>query len=912
MGANHCAMPVAKHNSKLTLKDRLSRLTLRQAEKLLGPDGKRLIMDGGKMELDPTEDVLFDDDYLMIRWGGLSDTAAISLDPARQGNLLLQCSSCHPDMCEHLGMALSFVLEEKTFLGLAVAPVERASVESLSEQELVDQALAEREKRAAEESMRVVSQDRSTPWADYLVTSAASGRTYRVALRGMEHGDSFCTCPDYRKNTLGTCKHVLHTLEKVRKKFSSRKLATPWQSDGFYVSVRYGVDLGLCLEAPGDITPAHKKVVRGLIDKTFTDAATIQRLLNAIRQLERSGTAVTIYPDAEEMISRILHEHRVEKKMQEIRKNPATHSLRNKLLKTELLPYQLDGIAFATCAGRSILADDMGLGKTIQGIGVGEMLAREVGIKRVLIVCPASLKSQWALEIEKFSWRDAQIVVGPYSERGEQYREGAFFTICNYEQVLRDHADIDAVPWDLIILDEAQRIKNWEAKTTAMIKSLRSKYALVLTGTPLENRIDDLYSVIEFIDDRRLGPAFRFYNRHRVVDEKGKVTGYKNLAALRKALAPVLLRRTRKSVLQDLPPRTTEVVRIQPTEEQQLINDGQMRIVSSVIRKPYLNEMDLLRLQRALLMARMSADSTYLVDKEEPGYSSKLVRLRELLEVLLGEDDRKIVLFSEWTTMLNLIEKDLSDLGVQFVRLDGSVPQKKRQALVNEFRTNAECKLFITTNAGSTGLNLQAANTVINVDLPWNPALLEQRIARAHRMGQKRPVQVYVLVTEGTIEEGMLNTLSMKHELAQAALDPDSDVDQLTFGSGIEELKKRMEVLLGAVPEGPVDESRKVETEVETAMREERKARVSEAGGQMLSAAFTMLQQMLPAGAAAKTPAPQVEAVAKAIRNNLNECLETGEDGKPRLTVTLPSADALEGLAQALAVLASMGGQTEK
>ena len=322
--------------------------------------------------------------------------------------------------------------------------------------------------------------------------------------------------------------------------------------------------------------------------------------------------------------------------------------------------------------------------------------------------------------------------------------------------------------------------------------------------------------------------------------------------------------------------------------------------------------MDLLRMQRALLMARMSANSSYLVNKEEPGYSSKLERLRELLQALLAEEDRKIVLFSEWTTMLDLIEKHLHELGAGFVRLDGSVPQKKRQAIVAEFRKDPNCKLFITTNAGSTGLNLQAANTVINVDLPWNPALLEQRIARAHRMGQMRPVQVYILVTEGTIEEGMLNTLSMKHELAQAALDPDSDVDQLSFGSGIEELKKRMEVLLGAVPEGGVDESRKAETEAEIAARAERKARVAEAGGQMLSAAFTMLQQMLPAGATAHTPAPQIEAAAKAIRNNLNECLETSEDGKPRLTVTLPSAEALEGLAQALAVLASMGGQTGK
>ena len=155
-------------------------------------------------------------------------------------------------------------------------------------------------------------------------------------------------------------------------------------------------------------------------------------------------------------------------------------------------------------------------------------------------------------------------------------------------------------------------------------------------------------------------------------------------------------------------------------------------------------------------MCRMAADSTYLVNKQKPGFSTKLEHLDELFERLFEEQGRKVVLFSEWTTMLDLIEPLISKRKLNFVRLDGSVPQRDRQGLVHTFQTDPECKLFLTTNAGSTGLNLQAANTVINVDLPWNPAVLEQRIARAHRMGQTQPVQVFVLVTEGTIEENLL------------------------------------------------------------------------------------------------------------------------------------------------------------
>lgn len=316
--------------------------------------------------------------------------------------------------------------------------------------------------------------------------------------------------------------------------------------------------------------------------------------------------------------------------------------------------------------------------------------------------------------------------------------------MCNYEQVLRDFLDIERTKWDLIILDEAQRIKNWEAKTSRIIKCLRSPFALVLSGTPLENRLDDLYSVVEFIDDRRLGPAYRFINRHRVATETGKVLGYKNLEALRQHLKPVLLRRTRASVAMELPRRTTEIVRITPTDEQLQLHGAQMQVVQTITRKSFLTEMDLLRLQKALLLARMSANSTFLVDKQPPGYSTKLERVGELLETLCAEPARKLIVFSEWTTMLNLVEPLLKRLKADFVRLDGSVPQKQRSRLVHKFQTDANCRAFLATNAGATGLNLQAADTVINLDLPWNPALLEQRVARAHRMGQKRPVQVCI------------------------------------------------------------------------------------------------------------------------------------------------------------------------
>jgi superfamily II DNA or RNA helicase len=881
-----------KSGAVLTLFDLLSRLTLRKAAALLGAKGEHLIAAGGQWEIDIASQVRFGRDEFRLAVDHSTVTVAVS--PAARGRLAWHCDTCDIP-CVHAGAAFSLILEEKLALGLAAAPPELPPVESLSEEALIALALSEREERARNEKMRVISASPLEIWTDYTVTNAASGKTYRVALRGWRPGESYCSCPDFRKNTLGTCKHILNALNKARRRFAPATRNRPYQQRTLSVHLAYGEAIELRLLVPSRLSDRAKAIVRPICDRPITD---LPDLLRRIRRLEADGSPVTVYPDAEDYIQNRLVQQKIASAVASIRSDPKAHPLRKTLLKVDLLPYQLDGIAFAAGAGRAILADEMGLGKTIQGIGVAEFLAQFAGIRKVLIVCPASVKSQWRSEILRFSGRQATLVLGGAGERAAQYQGDCFFTICNYEQVLRDIIAIERATWDLIILDEGQRIKNWEAKTTQTMKSLRSRFALVLSGTPLENRLDDLFSVVEFIDARRLGPAFRFFNRHRVTDEKGKVIGYRDLDVLRKNLQPVLLRRTRNMVMKELPQRTTQVIRISPTAEQLEIDGAQMRIVSSIVSKPYISEMDLLRLQKALLLARMNADSTFLVDKHEPGYSSKLDRIEELFDELAGEETRKVVLFSEWTTMLGLIERRIERFQLGYVRLDGSVPQKKRQQLVQQFQHDSKCRLFMTTNAGATGLNLQAANTVINVDLPWNPAILEQRIARAHRMGQKNPVHVYVLVTEETIEEKLLGTLSAKHDLALAALDMESKVREVALSSGMEELKRRLEVLLGAPADAPVDESEKQRNQLETD-RLARRARMAEASGQLLTAAFALLEEMIPK----REPTQATERMALEFKARFDECFELDEHGRPRLTVTLPDQGSLEKLTRSLASL---------
>jgi len=880
----------------LTLRDRLSRLTYKKAVKLLGKRGESLLRAGGKYEIDVYSQIEMSRDSFRLH---LPDcTVSIVDDSFAEGKMRLICSDCN-HYCEHMGALVSTVLEQKSELEFSIPAADEVEHSTLTEEELVERELKRREDRAERERMVVRTSDKSNPWCDYIVTSKETGKSYRVAIRGLERGQGFCTCPDFRKNTLGICKHILRVNKRVREKFTSQKLSRPFIPAHFAVYLSYDKELSLYLQAPPKVSERENRLFSSWL-KSTTPIHNVPVFLKAVKQHLAGGGDILIYPDAERYINEVMHSIKMDKLVSEMRKKKKTHPLRKTLLKTELLPYQLDGIAFAAGAGRAVLADDMGLGKTIQAIGVSELLFRECSIRRVLVVCPTSLKSQWRNEIHRFCDKSVELVIGSALERQEQYTNSAFFTVCNYEQVLRDIQYIERNQWDLIILDEGQRIKNWESKTSQTIKALRSPYALVLSGTPLENRLEELYSVIEFIDDRRLGPDFRFQHSHKLVDIYGKPVGYRNLEKLRKTIKPLLLRRTRSEVMRQLPSRTIDTIRITPTEEQLDINNAQMKIVANIVSKQHLREVDLLRMQKALLAARMAADSTYLNTKSHPSYSSKLERLTELLPRLVKEKGRKTIVFSEWTTMLDLIEPILKKSKISFVRLDGSVPQKKRQAIVSSFNTDENVRFFLTTNAGSTGLNLQAANTIVNVDLPWNPAILEQRIARAHRMGQEKPVYVYLLVTENTLEERMLSTLAAKHDLSLAALDASSTVDTVELSSGIDELKKRLERFLGQAPEAPADKSSQLEVEEEVQCLQKRQ-RIEQAGGQIITGALSLLNEIIPVP---DLPETYRNKVADSIIKNLRQSVQQDEQGNDYLKLSLPGRDGLEQIGQALTNLA--------
>ena len=411
----------------------------------------------------------------------------------------------------------------------------------------------------------------------------------------------------------------------------------------------------------------------------------------------------------------------------------------------------------------------MGLGKTVQALAATELLRRRRGIRRVLVVAPASVKYQWKTEIERFTNFGAQVIEGLVPQRQRLYAAPKFFNLTSYELVLKDIHYLHELQPDLIILDEAQRIRNWATATARTIKQLKSRYAFVLTGTPLENKLEELFSVVEFVDGRRLGPAFRFLQEHRMEDESGKLLGYRGLDQIHRKLEPILLRRTRRQVLKDLPPRTDQVFRVPLTKEQAEPYWEQHDILARLMHKwqskGWLSEIDLRRITCCLQNMRMLCNSTFLFDKRTH-YSPKLAEFREIIRELALEEKRKVVVFSEYERMMYLAGEELRKMKIGFVSLHG-----------------AECKVFLSTDAGGVGLNLQAASAVINFEPPWNPARLEQRIGRVHRLGQAHPVQVIHLLTEKTIGERGWGTLELKKSLFAGVFDsPTSEVSFAKLG----------------------------------------------------------------------------------------------------------------------------------
>lgn len=653
-------------------------------------------------------------------------------------------------------------------------------------------------------------------FSDFSVSNPASGTHYRVAIRGLAPGQNFCTCPDYASNDLGTCKHIEFTLAKLQArrggKAALRRGFEPTYSE---IWLDYGRQRQVRFRAGTDC-PAE------LLQQaeTFFEAGTgwalraqqqdqLERLLQSAQAV---GHELRCYDDVWQFIAQIRDGERRQQTLADAYPKGIHDRALAKLLKVKLYPYQVEGALFAARAGRCLIGDEMGLGKTVQAIAAAELFARHFGVQRVLVVCPTSLKHQWKNEFARFAKREVQVIGGLRAARQQQYGEESFCKITNYETLARDADLIAAWAPDLVIADEAQRIKNWNTIAARALKRVASPYAIVLTGTPLENRLEELISIVQFVDQQRLGPTWRLLDEHQLRDDAGRVIGYQALDRIGQTLAPVMLRRRKAEVLTQLPERLDKRIFVPLTAEQRVHHDENGETVSRIVSRwrktGYLSDTDQRRLHCALQNMRMVCNSTFLLD-HETDHGSKVDELMAVLDELLQDPLAKAVVFSQWLGTHELIQRRLGRLEGQrdwgHVLFSGSVPGDKRGALIEQFHSDPQCRLFLSTDAGGVGLNLQhAAAVVVNMDQPWNPAVLEQRIGRVHRMGQSRGVQVINFVGQGSIEEGMLSVLAFKKQLFAGVLDG-GETEVFMQGTRLSKFMESVEKVSGAVGEAELE-----------------------------------------------------------------------------------------------------------
>ena len=621
-------------------------------------------------------------------------------------------------------------------------------------------------------------------WADNIygdhVLRNEFGVRYKIFLRNFKNETGYSDSMDTRLNKLGTTKHIMYAFKVLKENPSFfNKLDKTYPFIEIYCDPLNDYKISWYYPYPMQVED-QLLISRYFRKESFIEDNEIANLLDFIRETDEHPN-ICVRPEVTEKI-----EAAFEKELLENLSKLYTPDFTK--INANLYDYQKEGIKFALFRKVAIIADEMGLGKTIQAIGTAVLKKEILGFTKTLVVCPASVKYQWKNEVEKFSSEKALVVTGTPEEREKQYRDGNyFFFIVNYETVLRDQVAMNNAGIDFLILDEAQKAKNYETKTASSLKRIEAKHKLAITGTPIENRLIDIFSIMGILDAEFFGPLWEFSYQHCLFDpgKPNKINGYYDLQKLNNKLESVLIRREKRKVLNQLPNvRQIDIpVNLSPLQADYHIS--YTKGLAQIVRKKYLTPFDLQRMQLLLSNMRMVCDSTFLIDGET-NESPKLDELKYiLLEKLdLQNKDAKIIIFSEWIKVHKLIGRLLLENNIGFVELNGQIPVKLRGELIRKFEDNPQYKIFLSTEAGGAGLNLQVADTLINFELPWNPGKKNQRIGRIDRIGQRsNHLTIYNFITRNSIEERIASGLLVKQSLFDGVLGNNKGTNFVDFSS---------------------------------------------------------------------------------------------------------------------------------
>jgi len=436
----------------------------------------------------------------------------------------------------------------------------------------------------------------------------------------------------------------------------------------------------------------------------------------------------------------------------------------------ELREYQHEGYCWMARLARwgagACLADDMGLGKTVQAIAI---LLSKAAEGPSLVIAPTSVCGNWQAELTKFAPSLKTHRLAESDDRGETFDKlGPFdVLIASYGLLTREEERLAGMSWAVAVLDEAQAIKNADTQRAKASQKLNASFRLALSGTPVENDLDELWSLFKFVVPGLLGSRDAFARRFATPIERDNDHAAK--AALRTLVRPFMLRRTKAAVLSELPPRTEQTWLVEMNDEERAFYEA---LRQRALAKLGAGDTPRTRIHilAEITKLRQACCHPMLAVAESPVSSAKLSVLMELIEELRLNRHRAL-LFSQFTGHLAKVREALDARGVSYQYLDGSTPGREREKLVAEFQGGKGELFLISLKAGGSGLNLTAADYVVHLDPWWNPAVEDQASDRAYRIGQTRPVTIYRLIVKDSIEQGIVALHQRKRDLADALLE---------------------------------------------------------------------------------------------------------------------------------------------
>ena len=767
-----------------------------------------------------------------------------------------------------------------SYAGLLVIADELAALDPKGHEEHKKYTREGMKRRVLQERLvRAAKAEYHIQWADNVygdhILTNERGVSYRIFLRDFENETGYSDSEDSKLNKLGTTKHIMYAFDKLK---SSTRLYNQLSKQYPFIEVFCDPlnDNQISWYFPHELDADEKELLAKFFgEKSYIEHSDDEGFLEFIDEA-KNFERILVRPEVPEKIERVY-----DQSLLNLLAENTEVDFRH--IKANLFDYQKEGVQFVLFKKSAIIADEMGLGKTLQAISAAILKKQVFGFKKTMVVCPASLKAQWKTEIEKFSDEKALIIEGNPKQREEGYADqDHYFNIVNYETILRDASAINRAGIDFLILDEAQRVKNFETKTASAVKRLNARHTLVITGTPVENKLIDIYSIMGILNPHFFGPLWEFSYQHCLFDpvRKDKINGYYNLKKLNQKLNKVVIRRQKRQVIDQLPSVRQIDIPVELSPLQDELHGSYARSLTMILRKPFLTPFDLQRMQLLLANMRMVCDSTYLID-DQTNESPKLKELGYMLmeKMNIQQEGAKIIIFSEWTKVHKLIGEMLRKHDIGFVELSGKVPVKKRGDLIKKFETDPSIKIFLSTEAGGAGLNLQVADTLINFKLPWNPAKKNQRIGRIDRLGQQsKKLTIYNFITRKSIEESIAAGLIVKQNLFEGVLNKNSSMDFVDFSQkGRSQFIEQLEEMLESIESDPMaadtpEEVMEIATESvaqEDQKKEPELAQTETAGNQIeLDFAEEGTEEKVPEQPAAQASQKQQAQELEQVMNN--------------------------------------------